>query len=618
MPIVVSLIIRAIIQIAITLGIDTLATKYIIPLINRGLQELIELFGVSEEDAQDIVANELLIFAERVGISVLTLRSKLPTKIAERLGFTSKGYGKRALSTKARTATTGKTTQINGATIATTESIKKLSQTIAETRGLSFAKVNEITSFILKIVGAPFIIIFTLAQVIDFGNWNSGAYQKTLQKVIAVASFGLLVPDPKVPKSSVLSDDVWNRVYATYKELGAVGINDPFKLQSLPFSRQNLIDLVDKIAALGIEEGVAMGLKQVIGATHALIILDASKASSLDATMLTALVKLPQVKVFTGIVSQGTLGAGLTFTPRPDDIIESIDELQTAVQNNLAPFLVALPAKVVYEVKIVSSVTTKDGFRQTGQAQRVLSGYATDGTPRYKTVINKFATLTIFVLTDKGTRTKISTIILGPTDAMKFQPSQNHLTMLEKNIQTSVVTSNISEINTIQTTVPITVQAPAAPPPAIPLPTPPAPAVSRPPSAISAPVVSTPAITATPIADLTTLKARLDQATNYYRTGMNPLPGTVGQGYVEMVAAQKAYDEALAKEPRPATVTTSSQDTAKQKATTLYEFYNAIGQPLPSMQTRAAFYQMLGLGQSSYYVGTAEQNTKLLAKLQGK
>ena len=165
---------------------------------------------------------------------------------------------------------------------------------------------------------------------------------------------------------------------------------------------------------------------------------------------------------------------------------------------------------------------------------------------------------------------------------------------------------------------PITVQAPAAPPPAIPLPTPPAPAVSRPPSAISAPVVSTPAITATPIADLTTLKARLDQATNYYRTGMNPLPGTVGQGYVEMVAAQKAYDEALAKEPRPATVTTSSQDTAKQKATTLYEFYNAIGQPLPSMQTRAAFYQMLGLGQSSYYVGTAEQNTKLLAKLQGK
>jgi hypothetical protein len=39
---------------------------------------------------------------------------------------------------------------------------------------------------------------------------------------------------------------------------------------------------------------------------------------------------------------------------------------------------------------------------------------------------------------------------------------------------------------------------------------------------------------------------------------------------------------------------------------------------MPSVSSRAALYQQLGLGQSAYYTGTAEQNTKLLKALQAQ
>lgn len=49
--------------------------------------------------------------------------------------------------------------------------------------------------------------------------------------------------------------------------------------------------------------------------------------------------------------------------------------------------------------------------------------------------------------------------------------------------------------------------------------------------------------------------------------------------------------------------------------TTLYEYYTGKGQTLPSVQERAPVYQQYGLGSSSDYAGTAEQNTALLGKL---
>jgi len=52
-------------------------------------------------------------------------------------------------------------------------------------------------------------------------------------------------------------------------------------------------------------------------------------------------------------------------------------------------------------------------------------------------------------------------------------------------------------------------------------------------------------------------------------------------------------------------------------ANTLYDYYTGQGQALPSVSQRAGIYESSGLGKSGEYRGTADQNTRLLASLQG-
>ena len=51
--------------------------------------------------------------------------------------------------------------------------------------------------------------------------------------------------------------------------------------------------------------------------------------------------------------------------------------------------------------------------------------------------------------------------------------------------------------------------------------------------------------------------------------------------------------------------------------TTLYEYYTSIGQSLPSVAERKLKYEQAGLGSAASYIGSADQNNKLLAKLVG-
>ena len=167
-------------------------------------------------------------------------------------------------------------------------------------------------------------------------------------------------------------------------------------------------------------------------------------------------------KVYTGIVSQGVLGRGLEFIPRQDDLIESAEELKAAAANNLSPFLQSLLGKIVYEVKIVSSIITKEGFKQTGVVQQVRNGSYADGKPKYKSVYNKFATMDLYVITDKGARSKISTIVLGPTDSARLNLGTNELRSIEAAIPDLVFTKDINEITGIETINAVTVSTPAS------------------------------------------------------------------------------------------------------------------------------------------------------------
>jgi hypothetical protein len=49
--------------------------------------------------------------------------------------------------------------------------------------------------------------------------------------------------------------------------------------------------------------------------------------------------------------------------------------------------------------------------------------------------------------------------------------------------------------------------------------------------------------------------------------------------------------------------------------TTLSQYYQSIGKPLPSLSERAKAYEQAGLGSAATYTGTAAQNTSLLGKL---
>lgn len=50
-------------------------------------------------------------------------------------------------------------------------------------------------------------------------------------------------------------------------------------------------------------------------------------------------------------------------------------------------------------------------------------------------------------------------------------------------------------------------------------------------------------------------------------------------------------------------------------AHTLKEWYSALGEELPNPAIRAGLYYMHGLGGLTTYVGTAEQNNRLLVAL---
>lgn len=600
MPLAVAALIRVLIQAAVQTGLFIVIEKLLGPLIDAAKEAVATMFNMTPEEAQDSIANEVIDAFAMIGIIGIGIKTKLPTLAAEKLGFASKGYAKRMISGKLATGVAGSAAKIATATAAKvilTEAEATVAVNTMKAQSLGFAKYYAMA---LGTLGVIQLGMMNIGNWIDFGNWNSGAYQKSMQKFIAWITFGKLVPDEDYRKSKTASADVFTKIYNTYKLGGAVGINDPYKKQSVMFTRENLMDIVDQAGASLLLATGAASTKEVLVATLPMIIFDVSvNVDSLLGTSETIAQAIPTTvtaptitKVFTGVVSQGVVGAGLSFTARPDDMIESLEELKAAAANNLAPFLAALPGKIVYEVKIVPAVVTKEGFTQRGKTQRIQTGTNKNGTPKYKTVTNKFATLVVYALTDKGTRAKLATIVLGPTDSARLTVAQDNITALEAALPALVTTTKIADVTNI-----------------------------------APPVVSAPTYTKylkqkrETLAQVaqkfnTTIEAlvAISESTqpNYYQDEM----WINNMYYVNLPAGAKESAPA----PAPGAVTAVSAPVvtaprAGATATTLFEWYTAQGQVLPTVQARSIIYQEKGLGQASYYTGTAEQNTKLLTAL---
>lgn len=621
MPAVIALAIRSLASMAITLGLTALAERYLLPVFNRAIQETMEFFGVGEETAKDIVANEWIQFMEQVGIATLVWKTKVPVKILDRLGFTSKGFVRRKVQALTKTKTPSTTSPSGPVVPATPETIQEIARSTAQARGLKFADVVSYAQIITGIVGVPILTYSVLINTIDFAAWPTSAYQSTYQKFFSW--FGLN-PDTPAASSKVLSEETWRRVLNFYKEVGVVGINDPFKGQSVLFTTQNLIDVVDKIAANITLEGKQASLKNIIGATQALMLRrEGETIPSIGQGSTTT--KTPAapagVKVFTGIVSQGKLGDATAFTPREDDLIDSIDDLRVGAQNNLAQFLVSLPGRIVYEIKIVSQITDANGFKRRGETRQVISSYLKDGTPRYKTVTNKFAICDVFVFTARNVRTKIQTIILGPTDAVAFQPGANDLQNLEVDLKNNITTREVAEV------VPTAAEAVVKPKSEI---------ITR---------FETLGLREFGLEKMPEIEARAADPGASFQVITAPfgssggfMPGdpslmreiTQKIESIKMLRAEGikiSFPNAARRlgvpefaeldDPGRGGVSTRTSDdlnTQLRNAKTLSEWYSLQGKPLPSVAERGAIYEAFGLGQAVWYTGTAEQNIKLLAE----
>lgn len=470
MPAIIALGIRAAIQFGITLGITDLATKYALPLINNAIAWVIEKFGVSEEDAQAYVANSFLTFAEQVGIGALTIRSRLPIVLSDALGFSSKGFAARKLSIPGAE----KLKSVLGvgavAAEATAADIPEIAAAVAKSRGLTVEKVNTVVSLVLKIVLAPVGVFYAAAQYMDYAAWQN-PYQKTFEKILS--NFGV-EPDTHMPSAKTISQDTWNRVNATIEVLKPISINYPFSDKTAVYSQKALAEIVDEIATNIVKGGGQATYKNVMGLVLPLIHIEGG-ATAAPATGTTpvsgvaaapssggagSISQTPTVKVFTGLLSSGTLGNQPAFVPRESGLIESGTELAQDAQQEAASFLAALPGSIIYEVRIVNYVIANDGTRRSGTVQRVQTGTYKNGTAKYRILRNKFAVLDLYFHTVANTRTKLAELIIGPVDVANFNPTPADLATLTGSLKGQVSTNNLSEIKAIISANPVATTAP--------------------------------------------------------------------------------------------------------------------------------------------------------------
>lgn len=482
--------------------------------------------------------------------------------------------------------------------------------------------------------------------------------------------------------------------YATGIETqGVLAINDPDTKQIVTYSRQALAKLIIWVYGQSIVNGNKSTYSTIVPLlTHYLVFQNKTiPAAAKSPIIISAPAAAPSIKVFTGVVSQGVLGSATSFQSRPDDLISNIDELKQAVENNLAPFIASIGSKIVYEVKIQSTVTGANGFILHGTSHQVQTGVSAAGVPRYKTVVNKFAVLNLYLLTDKGNKSKITSITLGPTDAINFQPEQNALTQIEATIKTDLFSSNpaiiqnIAQNNSPQASL-ANVFGTSSTTSHTPAPSAPAPKLILDSSYFVDRekhydtlfhLVGDTVLVYNPYQDLFTQeeKAALAQDSTKYEKipakllehgvdvaqfSVTPfIADVISQHTEKSIATFGEFFKDATTIPQVATNTIdryeiiynptqnqwsiddkltattyyySSKEEAqsffntnniqipapKNDAQTLFQYYTNQSRPLPPLAERAALYQSLGLGTATLYVGTAEQNTKLLGALKAR
>ena len=603
MPLFVASAIRYLLIAAIQIGAFSVAQSLLEKAFDAISNALRTNHGMSAEQAEDSLAAEVLASVLALGANAMLIKSRLPLRWVDKIAKVKK------------VPTIKATGKITSQAITTPPSSLLYKASLLKTLGVVAA-----SSAVAKL----FWIDSTIQNFLDQGTFNPAGANRALRD-LGLGGVFQWSGSPKELQPGTYTATEFIELFNQLTAGGAIGINNEFEQQSQMWDQGNLSQLINSIVGTLIIQGKTSDKTAVKKELAKYII---SRAGQVPTPTVPTGAKpsfIASPRVFTGVLSQGFLGAGVAFQSRPDDLIESVEELKTAAQNNLVPFLASLPGRVVYELKITPTVTTKDGFTQRGTAQQIVSGYRKDGAAKYRTVVNKFAVLHLYILTERGTRTKIAAIVLGPTDSLKFKPEQGDLAQIEATIKDAVITSDIKDVKNIAAPVkpryktddtfflardrseldlfrtvgdevwtfkPVQamltteeIQRAGSNAGALPL------ALER----LDSYDIDPSTFRAVPfIADIITEAQKRGKFT--------------GKGFPEFFTGTAPAGSGVEGAPKGAGAT----------ATTLYEWYTANGQSLPSVSARSLIYAGFGLGQANYYTGTAEQNAKLLSALQGK
>lgn len=291
------------------------------------------------------------------------------------------------------------------------------------------------------------------------------------------------------------------------------------------------------------------------------------------------------------------------YKARENDIIENKTELEFAISNNLIVFFNAFLPKLVYELKMVASITTQDGSLIRGKVEKVRAGSYANGQPKYKNVYNKFAVLDISLALPGQPKKKLTRLVVAPVNIWAYNPTTAELDEIEKSI------GKLIEIPTQEETI---LPAKPAPEPV--------------PEGVN------------PL--WWELNKLIGQSENYIidfndqkyvrRRGVimvenrnRPVPQYLADLAKPIPLEGTVFVEAPAPALEPPTVpvvTPPAENPAEPVAPvlTLREWYGALGQEIPLFYKRAEEYERLGLGPRGAYLGTGEQNTKFLNALKAE
>lgn len=573
-------ILRPMVLWIVQFGVSTIFFWLIDAVLNK-LQDVVrDWYGIDDQSAGAVLANILLDVLTIVGVGTAVMQKKIPIKVADRLGLTKSGWKKQAVTVAAAAKMGAKDAKAGG-------------------KGFKLTLTSA-----LKIAGIPASVIWlasSLANMVEPGIY------KPEQTNAVYRALGIPFQYPTGSAAGApggFEPGDFTDYHRALETAGAKFVDNPCKAGRFPFSRAELTALVDCIYGQEAAKPDGATTPAKLKKKLASYIVMSNGASAPEAPSSSGGSSAPPSqatsytipKVYTGVISQGVLGAPVPFSGRADDLIESETELRVAAANNLAATLSALPGSLSYEIKIVPSVITKDGFKQTGAAQQIVSGTNKDGTKKYKTVVNKFAVLSVFLMNEKGVRTKVRQITLGPTDVVKFNPTLVQIAALEQGIKSDIVTGDVEEIEEIEGR---TVQ--------------PEPEQENKWNYIMGAGYQPPQYNSRNT-------RQLSNGTTYL------LPDRVSNGLKSLKYEDVFgnYTPIIVGSPEDPLFSQGGEGTrrsdvpgnpASESATTLSAYYSALGKTLPSVSQRAEKYQELGLGQASFYTGTAEQNAKLLDAL---